>query len=165
MLEPGHTLHRDVSWTANDTRRTPGPFAYRCLLKQWVFPIAAGRCTALSQKSSSRRVARGQGVSHTPQDTSVYGAVWPKITHFLCDDGLSGCSHNIPFVRCISFCSPLVLVQMCSLQKGFASEMVSQHLRSLWKLLVDVISNHSQEVLTTRSCSPCFFLLRAHCRK
>ena len=50
------------------------------------------------------------------------------------------------------FCSPLVQVLVYSLQKGFASEMVSQHLRSLWTLLVDVISNNFQEVIA--ECDP-----------
>ena len=44
-------------------------------------------------------------------------------------------------------------------------QMVSQHLQSLWKPLVVVVSNNLQEVITASSSPPCFCCARYTCEE
>ena len=174
MLEPGHNLHRHVSWTANDTRRTSRPFDYRCLLKTIGFSYFRRTLRGTSTEVVATRGAR-TGFSRTRHKKTLrldggymllrlFTEPFDRISHTfyatMDSRDIHTSLHSSDAFRFL-FCSPLVLVLVCSLQKGFSSEMVSQHSRSLWKLLVDVISNHFQEVMTARSCSPCFFGVRA----
>ena len=117
-------------------------------------------------------MARGQGFSHTPQEdaldsgymllrlfTEPFGRISHTFYATMDSRDIHTSFHSSDAFRFL-VCSPSVLVLVCSLQKGFASEMVSQLSRSLWTLLVDVISNHFQEVIAdghTASNAPDLF--------